>query len=130
MPEFDGLAKREREILRIVYRLGEASARQVQEALADGTGYSAVRTFLANLEAKGRVRHRADGIAYLWSPAGEAEREGAEAIAAATDTFFAGSRERAISALLGACDSPLGEDEYRRLRDLIDQARDRGRFDA
>jgi predicted transcriptional regulator len=125
MNVFDDLSKREREILEIAYRLGEASARDIQEALNDGTSYSAVRTFLGNLEAKGRIGHRHKGLAYLWFPIGEPEKEGAATIASAVDTFFSGSRERAVAALLGTSAKPLSDAEYKALKALIDSAREK-----
>ena len=125
MPLVEGLPKRERAILEILFRLGEATAREVQAALNDDTSYSAVRTFLSTLETKGRVAHRLDGQRYLWFPAGESEREGSSAIAGVVNTFFKGSRERAIAALLGSTDRALDEAEYERLLELIKQARAR-----
>ncbi len=125
MAVFEGLPKRERAILEILYRLGGASAREVQAALDDGTSYSAVRAFLATLEAKGCVGHRQDGKSYLWFPASEASSEGGSALESAMRTFFEGSREKAIAALLGSGDRPLDEAEYKRLLRLINQARER-----
>jgi BlaI family transcriptional regulator, penicillinase repressor len=127
VPVFDDLSKREREILSIVYRLGEATARDVEKALADGTSYSAVRTFLALLEAKGALTHRLDGKSYLWSPSTDPEKEGASLIAEATRTFFKGSRERAIAALIATDGRPLTAKEYAALSALIDAARRAGR---
>lgn len=124
---FDGLSKREREILEIAFRLGETTAREIQEALPGGASYSAVRTFLANLEAKGKMGHRQDGFKYLWFPIGKAESEGSIAITETTKTFFGGSRTRAIAALLGADDTLLTKEEYQRLRELINQAENKGR---
>jgi len=126
MTALDGLSKREREIGAIVFRLGETTARDVQEALSDGTSYSAVRTFLATLETKKILTHRLEGQRYLWSPAADPEREGASLIAEATRTFFKGSKERAIAALIETDDRPLTEEEYDRLRALIERARERG----
>lgn len=126
MAPLDDLSKREREILKIVFELGEPTARQVHERLDDGTSYSAVRTFLSTLEAKGRLTHRLDGQHYLWAPVGDPEKAGASLIAEATRTFFKGSRERAIAALIDTDDTPITEEEYLHLRALIDQARKRG----
>ncbi len=126
MGMLDGLSKREREIGALVFRLGEATAREVQAALADGTSYSAVRTFLSALEAKHILTHRLERQKYLWSPAADPEKEGASLIAEATRTFFKGSRERAIAALIEADERPLSDEEYDRLRILIDLARERG----
>jgi BlaI family transcriptional regulator, penicillinase repressor len=123
----DDLSKREREILTIVFQLGESTAREVHEKLNDGTSYSAVRTFLAALESKGRLSHRLAGQRYLWSPLMDPEAEGASLIADATRTFFKGSKERAIAALIGTDEKPITEEEYLRLKTLIERARERGR---
>jgi predicted transcriptional regulator len=127
MPIFDGLSKREREILSVVFRLGEATARDVQKALDDRTSYSAVRTFLTTLEAKGLLTYRRDGQRYLWSPASDPEKAGASLIVEATRTFFKGSKGRAIAALIETDDIPLTQSEYVRLKALIEQARRKGR---
>jgi len=123
----DGLSKREREIVGIVFRLREVTAREVQYALEDGTSYSAVRTFLAALEEKGLISHRLDGQRYLWYPTVAPEMAGASLIAEATENFFRGSRERAIAALIETDQRPLSEEEYQRLKSLIEQARVKGR---
>jgi predicted transcriptional regulator len=84
-----------------------------------------VRAFLATLASKGRVDHRVEGQRYLWFPVGETENEGSSAVARAMNTFFKGSRTKAIAALLGADDKPLDEAEYRHLLELIERARAR-----
>lgn len=122
-----GLSRREREIMEIVFRLGEATGREVQDALGDGTSYSAVRTFLATLESKKILAHRLEGQRYLWAPASDPEKEGAQMIAEATRTFFKGSKERAIAALIEADADPMSREEYDRLARLIEQARRKGR---
>jgi BlaI family transcriptional regulator, penicillinase repressor len=127
MPVFDDLPKREREIVAIVYRLGHATARDVQKTLADGTSYSAVRTFLALLESKGIITHRLEGKSYLWAPARDPEKEGASLIVEAMRTFFKGSRERAIAALIESGGQAMTEKEYAALAALIDKARRKGR---
>jgi Predicted transcriptional regulator len=125
MSNLDGLSKREREILRIVFSLGNASAREIHAALADGTSYSAVRAFLAILESKGRVAHRAEGQKYLWSPTVDGEKEGTSQMADAVRTFFKGSKARAIAALIDSDSRPLSEDECARLQALIESAKDK-----
>ncbi|HRY54257.1 MAG TPA: BlaI/MecI/CopY family transcriptional regulator [Spirochaetia bacterium] len=127
MSILDGLSKREREVLKILLSLGEATAHEVEEALADGTSYSAVRTFLAALETKGRIVHRQHGQRYVWSPATDLETEGASLLEDAMSTFFSGSKARAIAALIGSDRKPLSDEEYRQLKDLIDAAWKQGR---
>jgi predicted transcriptional regulator len=127
MSSLDGLSKREREVLTIVFSLGEATAHEVHASLGDGTSYSAVRTFLSTLEAKGRITHRLDGQTYRWFPAVDREQEGTTLMADTVKTFFKGSRERAIAALISIDERPLSNEEYRRLQALIEAARKRGR---
>ena len=122
MEVFNGLSKREREILKTAYRLGESTAREIQEGLDEEMSYSAVRTFLSNLQAKGKMTFRHDGRRYVWSPAAETRKEGRAAIAETIATFFEGSKVEAIAALLGNGDAKLTEEEYLRLRELIDKA--------
>jgi predicted transcriptional regulator len=79
------------------------------------------------LEAKGHIRHRLEGQRYLWSPVEDAEKEGASLMVDVARTFFKGSRERAIAALMGMDEGPITDEEYARLKALIDAARLRGR---
>lgn len=123
MIAFDDLPKRERAVLELVYRLGEATAKEIHAALGDETSYSTVRTFLANLETKGRLKHRQEGVRFLWSPADDSSKNGALALEKAAETFFKGSRIKAVAALLGQEEKPLAEEEYRELLALIEKAR-------
>lgn len=127
MALLNGLSKREREIVEIVFRLGETTARAVQEALNDGTSYSAVRTFLSLLESKKILVHRVEGQRYVWAPVADPEAEGAALIVEATRTFFKGSTTRAIAALIENDERPLSDEEVDRLRSLIERARAKGR---
>lgn len=95
------LSRREREIVEIIFASGgEASAEQIRERLSDPPSYSAVRAMLAKLEAKGAVRHREEGVKYVYSPTiprGTARRS---AVRRLVDVFFEGSARQAASALL------------------------------
>ncbi len=95
------LSRREREIVEIIFASGgEASAEQIRERLSDPPSYSAVRAMLAKLEAKGAVRHREEGVKYVYSPTvprGTARRS---AVKRLVDVFFEGSARQAASALL------------------------------
>lgn len=95
------LSRREREIVEIIFASGgEASAEQIRERLSDPPGYSAVRAMLAKLEAKGAVRHREEGLKYVYSPTiprGTARRS---AVKRLVDVFFDGSARQAAWALL------------------------------
>lgn len=95
------LSRREREIVEIIFASGgEASAEQIRERLSDPPSYSAVRAMLAKLEGKGAVRHREEGMKYIYSPTiprGTARRS---AMRRLVDVFFEGSARQAASALL------------------------------
>ena len=120
------LSRRERQIMDIVYELGQASAAEVRERLPDPPGYSAVRALLAKLEAKRRLRHVQDGPRYVFLPT-VARREAREsAIDRLLRTFFDGSPAEAVSALLGRS-RDMSDQELDALREAIDTARRRGR---
>src|SRR5262245_34184556 len=97
----DPLSRRERQIMDVVYRLGEATAVQVHVELPDPPSRTAVRTFLRILEEKGYLQHRQDGLAYVYLPTRPREREARNAFRRLLSTFFEGSLEKALAAHLG-----------------------------
>jgi predicted transcriptional regulator len=125
MPHHD-LSRRERQIVDILYSRGRATAAEVQTALADPPSYSAVRAMLRILEDKGHVRHEQDGPRYVYLPTVARERAKRTALRHVLQTFFDGSAEEAISALLNQSDTRLSPGELDRLAELIDQARRTG----
>jgi predicted transcriptional regulator len=126
-PRHDELGRRERQILEAVYRLGRASASEVQAQLPDPPSYSAVRAMLRILEAKGHLRHEADGPRYVYLPIVPRERARRSALRHVVDTFFSGSVEQAVAALIDSTDAKLSPDELERLSDRIARARKQGR---
>jgi len=126
-PRHDELGRRERQILEAVYRLGRASASEVQAQLPDPPSYSAVRAMLRILEAKGHLRHEADGPRYVYLPIVPRERARRSALRHVVDTFFSGSVEQAVAALIESTDAKLSPDELERLSDRIARARKQGR---
>jgi len=117
------LSRRERQIMDIVYRRGEASVADVLGDLPDSPTYSTVRALLGILEEKGHLKHRKDGPRYVYQPT-RAQREAARsALRRVLETFFNGSTEKAMAALLDASDVDLPPEELRRLGKLIEQAR-------
>src|SRR5262245_22252065 len=97
--ESSHLSRREREIMDIVYARGEATAAEVNTALADPPSYSAVRTLLRILEEKGHLRHREDGPRYVYVPTQSREKASKSALQRVVQTFFDGSLSGAIAAL-------------------------------
>jgi BlaI family transcriptional regulator, penicillinase repressor len=120
------LSRRERQIMEIIYARGEASAAQVLEQLPDPPSYSAVRALLAILVEKGHLRHRSEQGRYIYAPTRRRAKAGRSALVRVLETFYEGSLERAVAALLQS-DSKLTAEELKRLGELIDQARQEGR---
>jgi BlaI family penicillinase repressor len=121
------LSRRERQIMDIVYARGEASGATVHSQLPDPPSYSAVRALLAILVEKGHLKHRREGSRYIYAPTRRRAQVGRSALRRVLNTFFEGSLERAVAALLNGSDANLTPEELRRLGQLIDQARKEGR---
>ena len=121
------LSRRERQIMEVLYRLEQASVAEVMEQLPDPPGYSAVRATLRVLEDKGQVFHEQDGPRYLYKPSLAPERAKRAALHQLVSTFFDGSAEEAVVALLRMEDTGADEQEIERLRQRIRRARSEGR---
>ena len=120
------LSRRERQILDILYQRGQATAADVQNALPEPPSYSAVRALLRILEDKGHVRHQQDGPRYLYAPTVARENAKRSALHHVLRTFFEGSAEQAISALLDGSSTKLSAAVLDRLARLIEDARRSG----
>ena len=120
------LSRRERQIMDVVYRLGKATVSDVLERLPEPPSYSAVRALLRILEEKGHVRHQQDGPRYVYVPTIARDNAKRSALRHVLKTFFDGSAEQAISALLDENTSKLSSAELERLARLIDTARKSG----
>lgn len=116
------LSRREREIMHIIYGLGKATAAEVQDRLYKAPSYSAVRAMLARLEDSGFLRHEKDGPRYVFHPTISPEKASRSALQEILKTFFAGSPERAVAALLDSSER-LSDEELERMEDLIRQAK-------
>jgi len=121
------LSRRERQIMDVIYQLGEATATEVMERLPDPPSYSAVRAMLRLLEEKGHLQHEQDGPRYVYKPTLAHEKAQRSALKHLVETFFEGSTEQAVAALLDLSKSKLSGDELDRLAELIDQAKKEGR---
>ncbi len=121
------LSRREREIMDIIYALGEATVIQVLERLPSPPGYSAVRALLRVLEEKGHLVHRQDGPRYVYAPTLPKDRARRNALRHLLTTFFDNSAEDAVATLLDISEDKLSPEDYRRLLDLIQKARKEGR---
>ena len=119
----DSLSSRERQIMDAVYRLGEATARDLETELPDSLANATIRTLLRILENKGHLRHREEGRTYVYFPARAKKHEAASALRRLLGVFYNGSVTEAFSGMLDVHDSDLSEEEWNELRQLIDAAR-------
>ena len=126
----DQLGRRERQIMDILFRLGRATATDVQAALGEPVSNSAVRGMLRLLAAKGYVAHEQDGPRYVYFPVDRPEEASRSALRHLVATFFRSSPSSAMAALLDLHDEPLPEAEYRRMAELLQQAREGGEGSA
>lgn len=117
------LGKRERQLLETVQRLGEASVAEVRANLADPPSYSAVRTMLGLLVDKGWLKYRRDGKRYLYRPAISRERSQRTALRRLLGTFFGGSADDAVAALLDLSARDMTDEQWDRVAQLIEKAR-------
>ena len=120
------VSRRERQILDVLYRLGRATAADIQQALPDPPSYSAVRTLLRILEEKGHVRHTQDGTRYVYLPTVARDSARRSALRHMLNTFFEGSATHAIAALIDEDSKRLSDDDWDRLADMIERARNEG----
>lgn len=121
------LSRRERQIMDVIYSRGQATAAEVQEGLPDPPSYSAVRAMLRLLEEKGYLRHEQDGPRYVFKPIIAREKASKSALKQMLETFFDGSTEQAVAALLNLSKSKLSDEELDRLSKMIEAARREGR---
>jgi BlaI family penicillinase repressor len=121
------LPRREREIMDALYQRGEATVNEVMEGMPDPPSYSAVRATLRVLEDKGLVKHKQDGPRYVYLPAIPTEKAGFAALKHLVHTFFDGSAEQALVALVQMSDANLTPAELEKLSDRIGKAKKEGR---
>lgn len=125
--ELAGLSRRERQIMDFLFQKGKASVAEVMGGISDPPSYSAVRAMLRTLEQKGRVIHVEDGRAYVYRPSVRKDTARRGALNHMLQTFFDGSAEQAVAALLELKGSKLTEAELDRVADLISKAQREGR---
>src|SRR5580700_10307003 len=121
------LTRRERAIMDILYRRGRATAHEVLADLDDPPSYSAVRALLRLLEERGHAKHAQEGMAYVYSPAVSRADAKRSALAHVVRTFFAGSVEQAVAALVDSSRSKLSREELDRIAEHIARAKKEGR---
>ena len=121
------LSRRERQIMDVVYLLRRVTVAEVLERLPDPPSYSAVRAMLRVLENKGHLRHALERKSYVYVPIVPRIRASRSALQNMLKTFFDGSPEKAVAALLDISRTEITDAELDRLSRLIDQARQEGR---
>jgi BlaI family penicillinase repressor len=121
------LSRRERQIMDILYQRGKASASEVREAMEAAPGYSAVRAMLRVLEEKGHVKHQAEGLKYVYVPVVARDKAKRSAVKHVMETFFNGSAEQIVAALLDVSSTRLTREELDRMSEMIEQAKKEGK---
>jgi predicted transcriptional regulator len=121
------LSRRERQILESLYRRGRATVAEILEDLPDAPTDSALRAMLRLLEGKKRVRRQFDGRRLVYEPTVSRERASAKALQNLMRTFFGGSHERTVRAILSEAEGKLSREELDRLAAMIEDARGRRR---
>ncbi len=121
------LGRRERQILDVIFRLGEASVGDVLAQLPDPPSYDSVRTMIRLLETKGFLRHRREGTKYIYRPTQSHESASRSALTHLLTTFFKGSAPDAVAAIFDVTSDNLTSAELDELEKLIEQARKEGR---
>jgi len=123
----DDLSRRERQVMEILHRRGESTVAEIMEELPDPPTYSAVRSILRILSEKQLIQYKEDGPRYVYFPAAPTEEARDEVLEHVVRTYFGGSAEQAVTALLRISDADISESEVQRLRDKIRRARLSGR---
>ena len=120
------LTRRERQIMDILYRRGRASASEVMDGLPGSPHYSTVRTQLRVLEEKGHVTHEEEGPRYMYLPATPRRAARKSALRHLVETFFDGSAEQVVAAVLGGEGARLSDEELDRIAELVERAKKEG----
>jgi predicted transcriptional regulator len=121
------LSRRERQIMDILHRRGRATVAEVLSDLTGEPAYSTVRAQLRVLEEKGHIRHEEEQLRYVYLPALSHRVASRSALKHLLDTFFQGSPEQVVEALLGRDGSGVSREELDRIADLVERAKREGK---
>lgn len=113
------LARREREVIDILYRIGQASAKDIMAEMDEPPSYSGVRALLATMTEKGLIHQRKGARRYLYRPTVSENQAKRSALEQVMTTFFQGSPEKLVASLLDPCEQRLSQDEIADIRRLI-----------
>jgi predicted transcriptional regulator len=119
----EDLSRRERQVMEILHRRGESTVSEIMKAMPDPPTYSAVRSILRILSEKKLINHKEDGPRYVYFPARPTDKAREDVLAHVVRTYFAGSTEQAVTALLRLSDADLTDAEIARLREKIRRTR-------
>jgi BlaI family penicillinase repressor len=125
MSNAESLARRERQVMDILYRKGEATAQEVLDDMVDPPTYSAVRALLATMMEKELVAFRKDSRRYVYRPAVPEKKAKRSALKQLLSTFFEGRPEKLVAALLDPKDQQLSTEEIEKIRKLIGSDEDK-----
>jgi predicted transcriptional regulator len=120
------LARRERQIMDVIFQLGEATVGEVLERLPDPPSYSSVRTIIRKIEAKGLLTHRQDGKRYVYRAKQSRETASRTALQKLMDVFFSGSAPDTVAAIMDVSAKTLDPEDLDRISNIIEQARKEG----
>lgn len=127
MSDQPGLSRRERQIMDALYKLNEATVGEVMDLMPDPPSYSAVRATLRVLEEKGHVSHKQDGPRYLYMPTVPRDKAQSTALQHMVGTFFGGSVEQAVMALLSLPETRMSDKDLTQLAAKVREAEKEGR---
>jgi BlaI family penicillinase repressor len=122
-PVTEDLSRRERQVMEILHRKGQATVAEIMDAMPDPPTYSAVRSILRILGEKRLVGYREDGPRYMYYPTRSTDQARDDILAHVVQTYFSGSAEQAVNALLRMSDTKLSDAHLNRLREKIRRAR-------
>src|SRR3954470_17106165 len=120
------LSRRERQMMDILYQKGRATAGEIHEALPDPPSYSAVSAKLRVLEEKGHVRHEEEALRYVYVPIVARDTARKSALRHMVSTFFEGSVDETVAALLDLSAAKLASEDLARISAMIETARKQG----
>jgi predicted transcriptional regulator len=126
-PARHGLSRRERQIMDVLYKLGRATAAEIMAAVPGQPTSSTIRTQLRVLERKGHVRHEEDGHRFVYRPTIPRRDARKSALRHLVETFYGGSAERVVAAVLGGEGTRVSDEELERIAAMIDKARSEAR---
>jgi len=121
------LSRRERQVMSVIYTKKSVSAKELLGEIPNPPSYSAVRSILNILVAKGLLRHRKEGKKYVYYPTIPREKARESALSHLLKTYFDNSVEKAVTAILETQGENLSDEELKNLLKLIDESLKEGK---